>query len=468
MTAKAAPKLKRTTFQTNRLLEYFTEQQLKMQIARNVEDWPLALTKELIDNALDACESVPIAPQIVVTLDAGTITVTDNGNGLPKNTLKRSTDYAITVSDKAHYVSPTRGQLGNALKCVWAAPFVYNGGQASIDVQTPTYAVRVSVWVDAISQSPEIDLIPLDLPPVKKGTFVKIEWNREASYKMADGDGFYKEGDPGGGIYGRILNLLQSYATFNPHAGFRLCRDGETVLISEPLASQWDKWMPTDLTSSHWYSVEELSRLIAAHVTHGHGDKTVREFVASSFRGLTGSTKPQLVLQRAGLTGRCLNDFVSNKEIDQSLVQKLLKEMCAESKPVKAIKLGLIGEETLKKRMVEIDGVTGHIEYARTLINDPVRPMVVEMAFGLRPEDRGKRRIRFGLNFAPTLEVPHAQLQEWLQYDSMADPHDPVCLTVHIACPRFPFADRSKSRLTQAEDDSDEATENEDEDSIDE
>ena len=41
-----------------------------------------------------------------------------------ETTLERSLDYLVRVSDKAHYVSPSRGQLGNALKCVWAAPYV--------------------------------------------------------------------------------------------------------------------------------------------------------------------------------------------------------------------------------------------------------------------------------------------------------------------------------------------------------
>ena len=87
----------------------------------------MVLVKELIDNALDACEATGAPPIITVKLEADAITVADNGPGLPANIIEKSLDYAIRISDKKGYVSPTRGQLGNALKCVWAAPFVVTG-----------------------------------------------------------------------------------------------------------------------------------------------------------------------------------------------------------------------------------------------------------------------------------------------------------------------------------------------------
>ena len=117
-----ATPLRRTTFATNRVLEFFSEKELNMQLGHSRAAWPLAILKELIDNGLDAAESTEVAPEITVTLTPDAFSVDDNGPGLPPETLARSLDYLVRVSDKAHYVSPTRGQLGNALKCVWAAP----------------------------------------------------------------------------------------------------------------------------------------------------------------------------------------------------------------------------------------------------------------------------------------------------------------------------------------------------------
>lgn len=46
-----APTLDRTTFQMSRVLEFFSEKELQMQIGFPRQLWPIALLKELIDNA---------------------------------------------------------------------------------------------------------------------------------------------------------------------------------------------------------------------------------------------------------------------------------------------------------------------------------------------------------------------------------------------------------------------------------
>jgi DNA topoisomerase VI subunit B len=150
----------------SRTLEYFTERELTQQMETPVNKWPLALTKELIDNALDASESDESgrSPAITVTLDGASVAVEDNGPGLPEDTLRKSLDYTTRTSDKAHFVSPTRGQLGNALKCLWAGPFVYSGicgneRAANIEITTARYAYDIAVTVDQIRQMPSLDVI---------------------------------------------------------------------------------------------------------------------------------------------------------------------------------------------------------------------------------------------------------------------------------------------------------------------
>ena len=85
------PTFIRTAFKTSRLLEFFKPEELRMQIGANTSSWPLALLKELIDNALDACETVSIAPEITVTVGQDFLRVKDNGPGLPVETL----DYSL-------------------------------------------------------------------------------------------------------------------------------------------------------------------------------------------------------------------------------------------------------------------------------------------------------------------------------------------------------------------------------------
>jgi DNA topoisomerase VI subunit B len=149
--------LSRTSFTTSRLLEFFTEQELTMQIGHPRHLWAAAVLKELIDNSLDACEKTAVKPHIEVIVDEDAFSVKDNGPGLPVDTLTHSLDYSVRISDKIHYVSPTRGRLGNALKCVWAAPFVVDSRHGRVEVAAHRTLHRVDIRLDAIRQEPRIE-----------------------------------------------------------------------------------------------------------------------------------------------------------------------------------------------------------------------------------------------------------------------------------------------------------------------
>jgi DNA topoisomerase VI subunit B len=169
--------LTRTTFETSRALEFFSERELIMQMGFERRAWPIALLKELLDNALDACESAGVAPEIAVCTDGATLTVEDNGPGLPVDTLERSLDYTIRVSDKAHYVSPSRGQLGNALKCVWAAPYVLQPSRpARVDVTTQGTRYQLDVHLDPLAQAPQLTLTAHPAAMIKSGTAITMHW----------------------------------------------------------------------------------------------------------------------------------------------------------------------------------------------------------------------------------------------------------------------------------------------------
>ena len=137
----------------------FTERELQMQLGFPWLQWLIALTKELIDNGLDARETAGVSPEITVALDGATLTVDDNGPGLPQATIERSLDYLVRVSDKAHYVSPSRGQLGNALKCVWAAPYVMSRDRVGrVEVETGGRQYQVDVQLEQLAQQPQVSL----------------------------------------------------------------------------------------------------------------------------------------------------------------------------------------------------------------------------------------------------------------------------------------------------------------------
>src|SRR5262250_1099548 len=102
-------KLQRTAFRTSRLLDFCSRKELIAQTGHQPDAWPLVLLKELVDNALDACEDAGTAPEVVVTVDGDGIEVRDNGPGIPAKTVEGVLDFAVRVSTREAYVSPCRG-----------------------------------------------------------------------------------------------------------------------------------------------------------------------------------------------------------------------------------------------------------------------------------------------------------------------------------------------------------------------
>jgi DNA topoisomerase VI subunit B len=431
--------LERTVFEISRELEFFTEKELQMQIGHGREWWPVALLKELIDNALDACETANVAPVIEVAIDPDGFSVRDNGPGIPQEVLARSLDYLVRVSDKYYYVSPTRGQMGNALKVVWAAPFVARGDYGRVEVWSRGLHHVVEASVDRLAQRPAIEHSAEEDGFVRNGAFVKVHWPEAASLLSQPGARVYI---PAIGVLESVPSageLIENYAAFNPHATFAF-----GGMMFEAAVPGWRKWRPGDPTSPHWYTPETLRDLVAAYIAGGQKRRTVREFV-SEFRGLSSTAKQKEVARE--LTGVYLADLVQNGDVDMPTVQRLLADMQAAYRPPKPAALGVIGGEHVKAWMVRCAGVTEEsTHYRKALGEDKGLPYVVEVGFGVCKGDHDGRRIVTGLNWSPALGFPVPLLQTVLG-QMRVDPHDPVTLVVHLARPRFEFVDRGKTRL---------------------
>jgi DNA topoisomerase VI subunit B len=429
--------LNRTAFTVSRALEFFSEDELNKQIGVPRYYWTLALLKELIDNALDACETTA-EPHVQVVIEPDALTVIDNGAGLPQDVFERSLDYSIRVTDKMHYISPTRGQMGNALKCLWAAPFVATGGGA-VEVHTGQWAALVEISVDRLLGQPNVSVTPLE-PIVKTGTFIKIHWPEIAGFllKRISAD-FYN-----------APAMLCRYIVFNPHVRFsykKLPDELSDDIPSTVEPSNWRKWTASEPTSPHWYSVEALTRLMAAYIVSQPG-KTVREFV-SEFRGLSGTAKQKQVTEAAGLSGTLLADLVADGEIRQDAAISLLEAMQNAARPVQADSMGIIGGDALKAglQMWPIDPES--FRYHCMKGDDDGLPYAIEVAFALIADDDYAQAILTGLNWTPTLrglpEVRQALAQCEVDYNSQ------VAVVVHLITPRWNFTDRGKTTLTLSE-----------------
>jgi hypothetical protein len=414
-------------------MEFFSDKELAMQIGHPRERWPIALLKEMIDNGLDACEKAGVHPLVRVTIDPDALSVADNGPGLPVQVLERSLDFTLRVSDNAYYVSPTRGQLGNALKCIWAAPFVASGTRGRVEVATGGVRHIIDVSLDRIRQQPRIDRDVIKDRAVKTGTVFKMHWPGIASYLT----------DPLMRDSYRADALVAAYAGFNPHARFELLADRRTVF--EPAIQAWKKWLPSMKTSPHWYTPEQLRGLIAAYIANERA-RSVRDFVAE-FHGLQGTLARKAILEKAGLTGASVRDLVTGDDVDPEAVQRLLLAMQAGARPVKPKVLGVVGqhvEASLARAGIEPESIRRPRCVAG--VADGL-PFVLEVAFGIHDSEHQRRReVIAGVNWSPVLESPFPQLPALLG-EARVDANDPVTFVVHLACARPGFTDRGKGRL---------------------
>ncbi len=444
--------LNRTAFTTDRSLEFLSRKELIAQTGHKPGDWPVVVLKEMLDNALDACEEARISPEIAVIVKDGTIEVSDNGPGIPPEVVEGVLDFTTRVSSREAYVAPDRGAQGNALKTIVAMPFVLAGERRGPVVEISARGVRheIGLGVDPIRQRARIRHSPHPDGSRVEGTTIRVHWANDS-----EEDGQDRPDSPCSILRrakARFLQFVEDFAWLNPHASFGVQWDEEHLRF-ETANSDWSKWRPSDPTPPCWYDVEHLERLIAAYIAQDEASgkqRTVREFVAE-FRGLSGTGKQKQVLAECGLSRAKLAELAGEEGIDRGIAARLLEAMKKHSKPVSAASLGVIGKGSLESRFAATGCEMESFRYKKLNSSEAV-PWVLEAAFGWCPKLQ-ERRLVTGINFSPAISNPFRELGtadlslDGLLFDLRADWSQPIVVFLHLTHPRPQFSDRGKSAL---------------------
>ena len=436
----ASPQMKRTALTTSRMMDFFSEKELTTQTGHAREDWPLVILKELVDNAMDACEDAQKSPEINIIVDKHGIEVSDNGPGIPKSTVKKMLDFSIRVSTREAYVAPTRGAQGNALKAIVAVPFVLDGGRGRVEIIAKGIQHNITVGVDSIRQKPVISHDMTGL--VKNGTIVRVFWPDSACSILTDAET-------------RFLQIAEDYTFLNPHLTLNINWFGKPIRI-DATSSGWVKWLPSDPTSAYWYEQEHLSRLIAGYIGYDRDhkkDRTVRELVAE-FRGLSATAKQKKVLDETGLGRVNLSALANDQGVKSEVVGTLLKAMQEQTKPVKPAFLGVIGRKHLENRYAKLGCEMESFQYLKiTKKDDEGLPYVLEVAFAWCERLGNRRRMITGVNWSPGILNPFRQLDEYgdsldtILEEQHAGSDEPIVFFLHYVSPRIEFTDRGKTAI---------------------
>lgn len=443
-------RMERTMFETSRAAEYFDARELQAQTGQPRYEFATVVLKELLDNALDAAETAGVAPEVNVEVSAVggliTLTVTDNGCGIPAKTIHKILNFNTRTSDKAAYRTPTRGAQGNALKTVLGIPQALGGTEP---VVITAHGVRHSIraWID-----------PAGVLRIEHGEEqVNGQYGSGTQVQLsvpAEDQDFYPE------------HWTQAFALFNPHLlvktgvsgslSYRANTDEDKISDSyHPTASfpgEFRKFLPTDLPSPHWYDLSSFKKLIFSHIadTHNGGeDPLLRDFVRT-FRGLSASAKAKSVCDRFPDIKR-----LSGFERHEELVGKLLSFIQTEAQPPKPTILGLVGKEHFQAHFEERYGIK-RFWYKKTTAEVDGTPFAFEVAVAETEVSNG---LFTGVNFSPTFDDPLSdtglKTEEFTAYgiegfleDAHASPYDNnIVVAAHLVTPAPEFLDRGKTRL---------------------
>jgi len=446
-------------FTVSRLMEFCTIRELQNQTGHSAYDWALVVLKELMDNALDACEEAEVAPVISIAVKDGSITIRDNGGGIETATIESILDYTIRVSSREAYISPTRGAQGNALKTILAMAFVLNREVNNQDnqeneaaavtiIETRGLKHRIEFSVNHINYEPKIahDVSPSS---IKVGTKVTVEWPPK-----------WERNDS------RFKSLAESYAWVNPHLTLRGTFNGGIFVDVAATDLAWKKWKPRNPTSAHWYNETRLQRYLAAHVARDRElgqHRTAREFIRE-FRGLSGTAVQRKVLEEVGCSHQSLAKFFGVEKVNRKGIAKLLAAMRKYTKPVAPKHLGVIGSEHFKQRFLAAGGNADTFKYQqRKSTTDDGIPYIVEFAFGLHESGvQGStgvfRKIVTGANWSVGINNPFrafGSTGEGLESTLAkvrANGSQPVIRALHLASAYIQYADRGKSSIILTDD----------------
>jgi len=462
-------------FSFSREFDFVRLDGLRRATGRPPHEWDLYIVKELIDNALDADETLwrndPTQfPRVHVRMEYISVPERQSQqlfvqvNNRAMFPVEQMADIFATqwyTSRKAFIRGLTRGALGNALKTLLGIPYALRNRVAgdwtpelkplSIFCNGTEYLPRYVV--DSTTQAIRFECETKESKPVE-GTVVSVgldHFEQEMPRTLA-----------------QVELLAEQYHLCNPHAEFHWTVEIEGQEWTKEYAADPD-WMNKfqETAPVQWYSPTAFQDLLGALYRKQCGDEATSklpvEMVCRCFSGfdneVVGASQDQpaiaVVIEALG------QDSLAAADIEGPAATRLYRLLCRHSAGFDSVQLGCIGPEHMRAVLTHVVPVEGDVLYevATDAGDDPNVPFVIEAAVA-RLKD-GKRQIWPAINFTPTYGDPF--LRRWLRAPIQPDEpvlglrglldaysvrdDTPVVLFLHLICPNVEHDEFGKTEI---------------------
>lgn len=449
---------KRRMLERSRSLDYVSLQGLSAQTGCDPKDLDIFVLKELVDNALDACEGSNATVEVTIEEEKfPTLTVKDNGKGLTEEDVIRISDFERSYSTKFHFKYPTRGALGNALKCILGIPYAL---ASEFKLELPTVLIRVRSMgkeyniclnIQKLEELVNCQITSRDIE-LKHGTEVStVFFSRRKDLAV-------------------YLDSMRSYVLFNPYANIKV-----TLKLPKPKGPYIEAYPATTrkpkkfagASSVHWYTPSQFKQLVEAYIRSinaGERDLDLREYI-KQFRGLTSDEKTALILKEIQAERRGIR-LLSNLSGQNEAISQLCEAMNKHSYEPSPDVLGQIGRKQILNRIEQIYGEPRRFKYKRLKEvykgKSCLVPFVLEVAIAILEHDIGLR-IHSGINHSPCLDNPfegyhvewtdrkgkvqEASIMRGLLEKYKIDSKQPAIIVVHLICPNIEYQSYGKGKI---------------------
>jgi len=420
-------------------LNYLTAKGLEAQTGLTREWFPYVVAKELIDNALDACEWVS-QPRVSVRAyseESLKITVSDNGTGLSQEDIDSIREcFHIIPSTKYFQRTVTRGALGNAWACLLGIAYTTSGPGASIhaSIRSSKASANLTVRYDEAR-----DVVNVIATPQKTSVITEIT---VVVGKPSDTSLLRSE----------LEQLVKEYRLLNPHIEFRAFFhvDEHPWKAAYPIIRR-RRFTKSSHSNVHLYEAKEFRELVYA---------LLRRLGEKGELGIAELARDQLERVR---TSRIKQDLLSKRLTLRSspqTIQQVYKAIRSASQiPTPDNLHGFLNKRAFKKALTDTYGEPKQVHFLERReclkLNDVYRPILIQVGLADVPSLH-RREECFAVNHAPRLFDPFplsvedeqdtVEVDEILSKRQLTEERAALIL-VNIVSPNLRYQDPAKNRL---------------------